>query len=59
MEPDRVPPDADRFPPDAVEAAARVVRLIDRLEGESEEESLQLLSNLMCAAWGSILAQNQ
>ncbi len=49
----------DHLPPDAVEAAARVVRLIDRLEDESEEESLQLLSNLMCAAWGSVLAQNQ
>lgn len=49
----------DRWPPEAAEAAVRVARLIDRIEDESEEERLQLLSNLMCAAWGSVLAQNQ
>jgi hypothetical protein len=33
--------------------------VIRQLDGESEEESLILLSDLLCAAWGSLTAQNQ
>lgn len=43
-------------PAAAVELVTRVVRDID---ASSEEQGVDLLSELMCAAWGSILAQNQ
>lgn len=49
----------DGSPLDAVETAARVASLISDVDNCSEEDSLALLSNLLCAAWGSVLAQNQ
>ena len=48
----------DSGPRDPAVAFARVQSLIRQLDGESEEESLILLSDLMCAAW-SVTAQNQ
>ncbi len=44
---------------DRMSTAALVVRTIDALDESSEEERDDLLSELLCAAWGSIVAQNQ
>lgn len=44
---------------DPVSIAALVVRAIDDIDASSEEDQVALLSDLMCAAWGSIRAQNQ
>jgi hypothetical protein len=51
--------DPDSWPHDPAVAFARLRRVIRQLDGESEEESLILLSDLLCAAWGSLTAQNQ
>lgn len=45
--------------PDPTATAALVARTIDDIEESNEEERNNLLSDLLCAAWGSILAQNQ
>jgi hypothetical protein len=47
------------WPVDPIHAAALVLRAIDDIDESSEEEQVALLSDLMCAAWGSVLAQNQ
>lgn len=47
------------WPLDPVSVAALVVRAVDEIDSSSEEDKVALLSDLMCAAWGSILAQNQ
>jgi hypothetical protein len=39
--------------------AALVVRTVEDIDSSSEEARDQLLGTLLCAAWGSILAQNQ
>jgi hypothetical protein len=39
--------------------AALVVRVVDELDVSSEEQRDDLLCELLCAAWGDILAQNQ
>lgn len=36
-----------------------VVRVIDDIDESNDEVRNTLLCDLMCAAWGSILAQNQ
>jgi hypothetical protein len=46
-------------PLDRVSTAALVVRVIEELDASSEEHRDALLCELLCAAWGSILAQNQ
>ncbi len=46
-------------PLDRISTAALVVRVIDELDTSSEEQRDELLCELLCAAWGSILAQNQ
>jgi hypothetical protein len=51
--------DPDSWPSDPAVAFARLRRVIRQLDGESEEESLILLSDLLCAAWCSLTAQNQ
>jgi len=51
MEPDRWPLD--------LEAIALVLRAIDDIDERDEELRDALLSDLLCAAWGSVLAQNQ
>jgi hypothetical protein len=40
----------------SVELVARVVRDID---GRSEDETVLILSELLCASWGSLEGQNQ
>jgi len=50
---------SEDWPLDPVSAAALVIRVIDELDASSEEERDTLLCELMCAAWGSIRAQNQ
>lgn len=52
MEPNNTPLDPTMI-------AALVVRVIDDIDDSSEERRDALLSDLLCAAWGSILAQNQ
>jgi hypothetical protein len=49
----------DVWPLDPVSAAALVVRVIDDIDGSSEEDQVTLLSELMCAAWGPAWAQDQ
>ncbi len=39
--------------------AALVVRVIDDIDESDDERRDALLCDLLCAAWGSILAQNQ
>jgi hypothetical protein len=51
--------DWDRWPLDAVSAAALVARVIRDIDDSSEDDSLGLLSDLLCAAWGTRLAQDQ
>lgn len=51
--------DWDSWPLDAVSAAALVSRMIDTIDESTEEDSLALLSDLLCAAWGSRVAQDQ
>lgn len=46
-------------PLDPVSTAALVVRLVDDIDSSDEERRDELLCSLLCAAWGSILAQNQ
>ncbi len=47
------------WPYDPQAVAALVVRTIDDIDASSEEARDDLLGTLLCAAWGSILAQNQ
>jgi hypothetical protein len=49
----------DIWPLDPMAAAAIVVRTIDNIDISSEEDRDALLSDLLCAAWGSLWAQNQ
>jgi hypothetical protein len=49
----------DSWPLDPITAAALVTRVIDDIDASSEEQRDELLADLLCAAWGSILAQNQ
>jgi len=51
--------DWDRWPLDAVSVAAVVVRAVQDIDESTEDESLALLSDLLCAAWGTRLAQDQ
>jgi hypothetical protein len=51
--------DADSWPRDAATASERLRRLVREVDDSSEEETLALLSDLLCAAWGSVTAQNQ
>jgi hypothetical protein len=44
---------------DRASAAALVVRVIDDIDASDDEHRDVLLSDLLCAAWGSILAQKQ
>jgi hypothetical protein len=49
----------DGLPVDRVAAAALVVRVIDEIDTSNDEGRDVLLVDLMCAAWGSALAQQQ
>ena len=51
--------EAENWPPNT-DASRQLLRaMILQLDDESEDDSLVLLSNLLCAAWGSVTAQNQ
>lgn len=47
------------WPLDAASAAALVVRVIDDVDASSEDDRVELLSELLNSAWGSLWAQNQ
>lgn len=47
------------WPPGLEPAEALVVRAIDDIDESDDEMRDALLCDLLCAAWGSILAQNQ
>jgi hypothetical protein len=47
------------WPLDAVSTAMLVARAIADIDASGEEEQCALLSELLCAAWGSLWAQNQ
>ena len=47
------------WPLDAASAAALVVRVINDIDASDEEHRDVLLSDLLRAAWGSVLAQKQ
>jgi hypothetical protein len=49
----------NRWSLDPVHAAALVTRVIDDIDESDDEQRVALLSDLLCAAWGSICAQNQ
>lgn len=49
----------ETWPLDPMSIAALVTRSLDDIDTSSEEDRDDLLANLLCAAWGSILAQNQ
>jgi hypothetical protein len=46
------------WPLDPQAVAALVLRTIDDIDSSTEEERDDLLGSLLCAAWGSIQAQN-
>jgi hypothetical protein len=47
------------WPLDPMSAAALVLRVVDDIDDSSEDERDALLSDLLCAAWGNVWAQNQ
>jgi hypothetical protein len=47
------------WPLDAVSTAMLVARAVADIDASGEEEQCALLSELLCAAWGSLWAQNQ
>jgi hypothetical protein len=51
--------ESDDWPLDAVSPIALVTRVIYDIDTSSEERRDVLLSDLLCAAWGSLWAQNQ
>jgi hypothetical protein len=51
--------ESDSWPLDPASAAALVVRAIDDIDASDDELRDALLSDLLCAAWGSVLAQKQ
>jgi hypothetical protein len=51
--------DPGETPLDPIRAAELVSRAIDDIDVSTEEQREALLSDLLCAAWGSIWAQNQ
>jgi hypothetical protein len=48
----------DNRPLDSI-TAELVIRVVNDIDASSEEQSDALLCDLLCAAWGSIKAQNQ
>jgi len=47
------------WPLDPVAAAAAVVRAVEDVDASGEDQRDALLYDLVCAAWGSIWAQDQ
>jgi hypothetical protein len=48
----------ESWPRNAADASARLREVVDRIDHDNEEQRLELLSDLLCAAWGSFVAQN-
>jgi hypothetical protein len=51
--------ESNNWPLDRASAAELVVRVVDSIDASDDEYRDVLLSDLMAAAWGSVLAQNQ
>jgi hypothetical protein len=51
--------DPSEVPVNPTATAALVVRAVQDIDARSEGQSDILLSHLLCAAWGSVRAQNQ
>jgi hypothetical protein len=51
--------ESDNRPLDRASAAELVVRVVERIDASDDEYCDVLLSDLLFAAWGSVLAQNQ
>jgi hypothetical protein len=51
--------EAEKWPPDTDASRELLRAMVRQLDDASEEDGLVLLSNLLCAAWGSVTAQNQ
>ena len=51
--------ESDNSPLDRASAAELVVRVVDSIDASDDEYRDVLLSDLLFAAWGSVLAQNQ
>ncbi len=51
--------DPSDWPLDSVAGAELVARVVDDIDEASEEQRDALLYELLCAAWGSLWAQNQ
>jgi hypothetical protein len=49
----------NNWPLDPIAAAELVSRAVEDIDAGTEEQRDQLLCDLLCVAWGSILAQNQ
>ncbi len=49
----------DTWPTDPLAHAALVARTIDEIDSSTEQQQTDLLGSLLCAAWGSLRAQNQ
>ena len=49
----------DEWPPDTRPTRERLRTVILELDDASEEDGFVLLSKLLCAAWGTVTAQNQ
>jgi hypothetical protein len=51
--------ESNDWPLDPVATGALVVQTVDEIDASTEEQRDLLLSDLLCAAWGSVWAQNQ
>jgi hypothetical protein len=51
--------ESNNWPLDEISAAELVVRVVDSIDASDDEHRDVLLSDLLSAAWGSVLAQNQ
>jgi hypothetical protein len=49
----------NRRPLDRVSAAELVARVVDDIDASDDERRDVLLADLLCAAWGTVLAQTQ
>lgn len=49
----------DVWPLNPVSAAALVMRVIDDIDGMTDEQRDELLGDLLSVTWGAIWAQNQ
>jgi hypothetical protein len=47
------------WPFDPLSAAPFLRRVIQEIDARGEDEHLELLADFLCAAWGTLRAQNQ